>query len=159
MFALLIPAIMWVGHKVFGALEPTMASVIEGKLANLSNTPGLLGDILTIFKESGVQTSTDKENEFNLHMNSLLGNLQIDNTEAASENRFDSGWRPFIAWVCGLALAMSILVEPTINYLLGFFKVAVPAPFVLAPVVMALITGLCGIYMGSRTVEKIRGVN
>lgn len=33
-----------------------------------------------------------------------LGQLKINEAEAASPNLFVSGWRPFIGWVCGVAL-------------------------------------------------------
>ena len=35
----------------------------------------------------------------------ITGQLEINKVEAANPSVFVSGWRPFIGWVCGTALA------------------------------------------------------
>ena len=34
----------------------------------------------------------------------LLAQLEINKAEAASGSVFKGGWRPFVGWVCGIAL-------------------------------------------------------
>ena len=34
-----------------------------------------------------------------------LAQIEVNKTEAASRNPFVAGWRPFIGWTCGIALA------------------------------------------------------
>ena len=41
-----------------------------------------------------------------------LGQLQVNQAEAASQSVFVAGWRPFVGWVCGVAFAYSFIVQP-----------------------------------------------
>ena len=41
-----------------------------------------------------------------------LGQIQIDVAEAQSKSTFVAGWRPFIGWTCGAALAYSYVIQP-----------------------------------------------
>ena len=43
--------------------------------------------------------------------------LEVNKVEAANENVFVSGWRPFIGWACGVSLAYHFIVEPMIQYI------------------------------------------
>ena len=45
------------------------------------------------------------------------GQIETNKVEAGSPNVFVSGWRPFIGWVCGSALAWVYLVGPMLAYL------------------------------------------
>lgn len=161
-FLLLIPGIFELLEKVIGPLittnsVPILTSITShlgsGKVKDMAT--GIIGDLEGVVG----QITDEKKLELKTQLDSILGQVDIDKLEAVSESRFDSGWRPFIGWVCGLALAMSILVEPTVNYLAGWFNTIAPPIFELSPIVMSLICGLCGIYMIGRTAEKKAGVN
>lgn len=161
-FLMLVPGIFEVLEKIIGPLitsnsVPILASItghlVSGKVKDMAS--GILGDLEGVVG----QVTDEKKLLIKTQLDSILGQIQIDTVEAQSESRFDSGWRPFIGWVCGLALAMSILVEPTVNYLAGWFNTIAPPIFELSPIVMSLICGLCGIYVIGRTVEKKSGVN
>lgn len=41
-----------------------------------------------------------------------LSQVEVNKIEAASPSLFKSGWRPFVGWVCGVALAVQFLVAP-----------------------------------------------
>ena len=43
--------------------------------------------------------------------------LEVNKVEAANENVFVSGWRPFIGWACGVSLAYHFIAEPIIQYI------------------------------------------
>lgn len=43
--------------------------------------------------------------------------IGVNTAEAASENIFVAGWRPFIGWVCGISFAWQFLVEPIITFI------------------------------------------
>ena len=43
--------------------------------------------------------------------------LEVNKVEAANENVFVSGWRPFIGWACGVSLAYHFIAEPMIQYI------------------------------------------
>jgi hypothetical protein len=42
----------------------------------------------------------------------LQGQIDVNKEEAKSANLFVAGWRPFIGWVCGAALAYTWIVSP-----------------------------------------------
>ena len=73
------------------------------------------------------------------------------NKEEAKGNWFQSSWRPAVAWVCVIGMAINFLVSP----LLSPLGVVVPQadPSVMMPVLM----GMLG--LGSlRSFEKTKGV-
>ena len=44
--------------------------------------------------------------------------LEVNKVEAAHNNVFVAGWRPFIGWACGISLAYHFIIEPIIQYTL-----------------------------------------
>ena len=81
------------------------------------------------------------------------------NVEEAKGNLFQSSWRPFVGWTCGVAFAYHFVVQP----LLLFCIVAFGAPMPELPVfdmtsLMTVLGGLLG--LGSlRTFEKSKGLS
>lgn len=90
-----------------------------------------------------------RELEANLKI--ALAQTDILKIDAASGKWWQAGWRPFIGWVCGAALAYSFLVQPL---LLG---VGVQAGTIDASKLMDLVVVMLGVG-GYRTYEKVRGV-
>lgn len=76
----------------------------------------------------------------------------INKVEAASPNWFVAGSRPFIMWICGVALLSDFLVRP---YVLAFTHAAIPALDMNE--LMPLLFGMLGLG-GYRTYEKVKGV-
>jgi hypothetical protein len=50
-----------------------------------------------------------------------LAQVELNKVEAASDGIFKGGWRPFIGWVCGAALAYQFLVRPILPWLVNTF--------------------------------------
>ena len=72
----------------------------------------------------------------------------VNTTEAAHKNMFVAGWRPFIGWVCGIALANNFLVIPYVD---------AAKPLDLS-VMMPVLMGMLG--LGAfRSYEKVKGVS
>ena len=46
----------------------------------------------------------------------LLAQLEINKAEAASGSVFKGGWRPFVGWVCGVALLYHFILSPLILF-------------------------------------------
>ena len=87
-----------------------------------------------------------------------LGQIQINQEEAKSENIFKSGWRPSIGWACSLTFILNFVLFPIVNYFLMMFgHAAILIPFD-TNTLMTVLGGLLGIG-GLRTIEKIKGVN
>lgn len=83
--------------------------------------------------------------------------MEINKIEAQHRSVFVAGWRPFVGWVCGFALAYHYILRDVIMWLMTAFAVVFPAPpqFDLSDLIYVL-GGLLG--MGSlRTFEKIKG--
>ena len=83
----------------------------------------------------------------------LLGQIEVNKADASSGNLFQAGWRPFIGWTCGGALAYTWIVAPVMKA--GFHLAELPIidPSQIYPIVLAML-GVAGM----RTFEKTIGV-
>ena len=114
-----------------------------------------VGDILDKFvadKDLKLKLSHELEKEI-VSLN--RAQIELNKVEAAHENVFVSGWRPFIGWACGVALVYHFLIEPTIQYILiisgSDFKTPEFDFSQLSTIVMAML-GMSGL----RTYEKTK---
>jgi hypothetical protein len=87
----------------------------------------------------------------------IAGQNKINEIEAASPNLFVSGWRPFIGWVCGSALAFQLVVGPLVVWACTLVKHPVSLPIMQTELLTTLLVGMLGLG-GMRTVEKLQGV-
>ena len=82
---------------------------------------------------------------------------KINEIEAANPNLFVSGWRPFIAWTCGIAFGFNYLT-PYLAWLLAWiFHISIPQPPKLDGSLMELVFALLGLG-GLRSWEKYKGL-
>jgi hypothetical protein len=114
-----------------------------------------VGDILDKFvadKDLKLKLSHELEKEI-VSLN--RAQIELNKVEAAHENVFVSGWRPFIGWACGVALVYHFLIEPIIQYILiisgSDFKTPEFDFSQLSTIVMAML-GMSGL----RTYEKTK---
>jgi len=90
------------------------------------------------------------------------GQIDTNKEEAKSASVFVAGWRPFIGWVCGSALAWQFVLAPFATYGLGiyaaFYGVKLPPlPVLDSAQLYPVLMGMLG--LGTmRTVERINGV-
>ena len=80
----------------------------------------------------------------------LVGQLEINKVQAAHKSLFVAGARPFIMWVCGLALMYNTLVHPVLD-------IWYDMPTVDVSLLMPVLMGLLGLG-GMRSFEKAKGV-
>lgn len=86
------------------------------------------------------------------------GQIQVNTEEAKHSAIFVAGWRPFIGWVCGSALAFHYIVSPLILWLCLIAGIIIPQPPVLdIASLMTLLGGLLGLG-GLRTFEKTKKI-
>lgn len=77
--------------------------------------------------------------------------------EAQSHSLFIAGWRPFIGWVCGFALAYSFVLAPFLHSFFETFGVSFSLPELDIGILLNLILGMLGL-AGLRTYEKLQNV-
>ena len=102
-----------------------------------------------LFKLTELQQKGDIE-ELRLFMQELNGQLEINKMEASHDSIFVAGWRPFIGWVCGSALAYNFVVSPILDIWLEVPKMDMTQ-------LMPVLLGMLGLG-GMRTFEKLKGV-
>ena len=88
----------------------------------------------------------------------LLAQLEINKAEAASGSVFKGGWRPFVGWVCGIALLYHFILSPLILFGVTMIGIDIPPiPEFDMGSLMTVLMGMLG--LGSlRTYEKQKGL-
>lgn len=82
---------------------------------------------------------------------------EINKIEAAHKSVFVAGWRPFIGWVCGLALFYNFILRDMMVWALMLSRADTPPPPVLhIDVLTTILYALLGLG-GMRTFEKLQG--
>lgn len=80
---------------------------------------------------------------------------EVNKLDAASERILQYGWRPFIGWICGVALAYQFLLRPLLTWLAPTWGLGV-APELDIGDLLTLLAGMLGL-SGLRSMEKIKG--
>lgn len=79
------------------------------------------------------------------------------NALEAQQGPFRGGWRPFIGWTCGAALAYHFIARPVVPWLFLVNGYTVPAlPPLNMNELMTITTGMLGL-AGLRTFERQKG--
>ena len=83
---------------------------------------------------------------------------ETNKEEAQHRSVWVAGWRPFIGWVCGVALAWHFVLSPVIIFLAAWFNVVLPTlPVFDMGSLMTVLMGMLGLG-GLRTFEKTKGL-
>ncbi|MDI6785113.1 MAG: holin family protein [bacterium] len=86
----------------------------------------------------------------------LLGQIKVNIEEAKHESVFVAGWRPFIGWVCGSALAYYYIVQPFLIWALSVFNIRTEMPKLDIGELIVILIGMLG--LGAyRSYDKVRG--
>ena len=93
--------------------------------------------------------------EFKLALSADQMQADINKQEAASDNLFVSGWRPFIGWVCGVAFAYHFVLQPLLAFIIANCGYTVSLPQFRMEELSTVLMGMLGLG-GLRTIEKIR---
>lgn len=98
-----------------------------------------------------------KELEQNGDLAVMAQQSEINKIEAANPRLFVSGWRPFIGWICGVALSVQMIVGPIVVWISTLAGHPVPLVVLDVSLLTTLLVGMLGL-SGMRTVEKVNGV-
>lgn len=118
----------------------------------------VIGRFLPEDKEERAKAEREIQAQLTEHLSKIdLAQLAINKQEASHRSIFVAGWRPFIGWVCGFALAYTYIIQPAAVFVLGQTGHLVTLPHVDVALMMPVLMGLLGLG-GLRTFEKTKGV-
>ena len=86
------------------------------------------------------------------------GQLEINKAEAQSRNIFVAGWRPWIGWTCGVAMAYNYVIHPIMIFVLAQLDYLVALPALDLGEMMPVRMGMLGLG-GLRSFEKYKGIS
>lgn len=131
-------------------------------IGKIVESVGNIADDLFTSKEEKLKIALQEKK---MQQELMQGQLEINKEEARHGSVFVAGWRPFIGWVGGIALAYQFLLYPL---LIWFWTLAqaknwipkdiAPPPVFDAGPLFAIVTGMLGIG-GMRSYDKIKGVD
>lgn len=90
-------------------------------------------------------------------LQAMLGQMKVNEVEAASQSVWVAGWRPAVGWVCTAGLAYKFLFAPFIVLVMAVIGRPITLPVLDFNEMLTLLIGMLGIG-GYRTLEKIKGV-
>lgn len=140
------------------SLDPITALLDIGRTALDKFVPDPKAKAEAIYKLQELADKRDSE-ALQAELQLILGQIEINKIEAASSDRFVSGWRPYIGWVCGTAFAYQFIAEPLLRFIAQVcFKYTGAFPVLQMDQLTTILLGLLGLG-AMRTVEKVKGVN
>ena len=118
----------------------------------------VIGRFLPVDKEKRAEAEREIEAKLTTHLAKIdLAQLDVNKTEAASRSVFVSGWRPFIGWTCGVALAYTYVLQPILVFGLAQSGYLIELPHMNLGELMPVLMGILGLG-GLRSWEKVKGV-
>lgn len=87
-----------------------------------------------------------------------MAQVELNKTEAQHKSVFVAGWRPFIGWVGGLALAYSFVLQPFMEFIALSLGYQGRFPVLDVSQLLTLVLAMLGIG-GMRSFDKIKGVS
>lgn len=76
---------------------------------------------------------------------SQQGQMAVNKVEAAHRSIFVAGWRPFIGWVCGVALGWNYVMHPILLWVLTFSNVQNTPPKLTMTELFPVVLGMLGL--------------
>lgn len=131
----------------------------------------IIGDIINAAKDiiSEVVVDKDKKIEANIKLKELedkfsqraheelMGQIEINKTEATHSSVFVAGWRPFIGWVSGVGVGWQFVVSPLVEWISRLAGWTGTMPELDTGQLMTLVTALLGVG-AMRSYEKVNEV-
>ena len=87
-----------------------------------------------------------------------LAQLEVNKAEAVHKSIFVAGWRPFVGWVCGVALAYHFILAPLLQFSFALAGMDQELPEFDCSQLSTVLMGMLGLG-GLRTFEKMKGVS
>ena len=133
-----------------------LASLL-GVSGGISKPIDAIGNVLDKLFTSKDEKLTHEELRMRLMMKPDIAQVEINKLEAQHRSKFVAGWRPFIGWVCGVALLYNFIVRDIIAWMLRINAPLIePPPELAMEHLMTVLLGMLGLG-GMRTYEKLKG--
>ena len=83
--------------------------------------------------------------------------IEVNKAEAQHRSVFVAGWRPFIGWICAVAMAYHFVLQPIIVFAFSANGVDYSLPEFDMGSLMTVVLGILGLG-GMRSFEKYKGI-
>ena len=129
-----------------------------GKNKVLTSPINAVGNVLDKLFTSKDEKLTHEEVRMRLMMQPDIAQVELNKIEAQHRTIFVAGWRPFIGWVCGVALLYNFILRDLIAWVMVINGVeSQPPPELAMTHLMTVLLGMLALG-GMRTYEKLKGV-
>jgi hypothetical protein len=119
---------------------------------------GVAGKVLNKFvADKDLKVKLEHELKTAFHA-ANLAQIDLNKQEAAHQSMFVAGWRPFVGWTCGIALAYHFLIAPLLGFVLVLYDINTPMPEFEFSQLSTILMGMLGLG-GLRSYEKLKGVH
>jgi len=123
----------------------------------------IVGDVISRFlpedKEARAEAQREIETRLAEHVAKIdVAQIEVNKAEGQHRSIFVAGWRPFIGWTCGFALAYTYVIQPILVFWLAQTGHLVTLPQVDMSLMMPVLLGMLGLG-GMRSFEKFKGVS
>lgn len=117
-----------------------------------------VGNVLDKLFTSDAERETLKLAKERLYARASEVQAEINKVEAGHRSIFIAGWRPFIGWVCGFALAWHFMIYDILQWIAAIQGWQTPPQLSGTGQLISIVLSLLG--LGSlRTFEKSKGVS
>tara|TARA_B100000676_G_scaffold234787_1_gene234389 strand:+ start:376 stop:756 length:381 start_codon:yes stop_codon:yes gene_type:complete len=101
---------------------------------------------------------TKLEHEIQLEIQKAnYAQIEVNKAEAQHRSVFVAGWRPFIGWICAVAMAYHFVLQPIIVFAFSANGVDYSLPEFDMGSLMTVVLGILGLG-GMRSFEKYKGI-
>ena len=118
----------------------------------------LLSKVMDLFADDDKAQAQLVLKELQVEQERLNNQVEVNKNEALHRSIFVAGWRPFIGWVCGLAIFFEFLLRPILSYLLPIYYPQLGVLPSISDVLLELVFAMLGMG-GLRSFEKYKGVS
>lgn len=98
-----------------------------------------------------------KEEIMKVVASAAVQQVDLNKVEAQHSSLFVAGWRPFLGWVCGIALLYAFILSPLLGYGAALMGYSITLPVLPMEYLTELVASMLGL-AGLRTFEKVRKV-
>lgn len=130
--------------SILSSLVPAVSNVLDKVVEDKDQKAKLAHEIATLAEKQAHEAA--------------MAQVEVNKAEAQHRSIFVAGWRPFIGWTCGVALAYHFVLAPLIIFGVAWYGAEIPEiPTFDMDSLMTVLLGMLGLG-GMRSFEKAKGL-